>query len=83
MKDQKKRIGYYYHHVDNGGIEVSIHEEEDTIEIVTKTQYYGYPSVSSSLSIHTAVVDTATLLEKIGTMFLDAAKTTKPKLRIV
>jgi len=43
-----------YKHVDNGGITVEIHQSDDeykNLSIQMKTQYLGYPDISTTLNL--------------------------------
>lgn len=65
-------INSFYHDVDNGGIEINIIcDQYDNISIEMQTQYFGYPSVSSTLFLGSE--SNSDVLMAIGKLFNDAA----------
>ena len=66
-------IAEHHQHIDNGGVSITIvdHGVEEGILLEIDAQYYGYPSIKSTMNIETLGPE---WLEKIGTMFIGAAK---------
>lgn len=72
----KRILSQYHAHIDNGGISVLVNQdlEEKTVTVEFNTQYFGYPSVSSSLTILEGNIDTAEYLQGLADTLQKAAK---------
>lgn len=44
-----------YHHIDNGGVSITIdtNKDDNYTQIILEADYYGYPSISSTIHIGT------------------------------
>ena len=51
MNEQTEKLAGFYHHIDNGGVNVDILMKDGNILIDFNTGYYGYPDVSSRLNL--------------------------------
>lgn len=72
------KINQLYKHVDNGGIAITIETIDNTsncVKIDFEADYYGYPSVSSSLNLFS--IDSVDFLLKFSDMLKEAASTIK------
>lgn len=62
-----------HHHIDNGGISIEIHKDEDGFIVIKQdATYFGYPSVRSELSLNGRLG--SEFLKDVGLMFLAAAQ---------
>ena len=70
-------ISRLYCHVDNGGITVTIEQEEEfgNIAVSFGTSYFGYPAVSARLQTFGGLgkLSQKDFLRSLGTMFIEAA----------
>ena len=77
MNEQTEKLAGFYHHIDNGGVNVDILMKDGNILIDFNTGYYGYPDVSSRLNLGGYLRDSQPqeILEQLGkACFAAAAK---------
>ena len=67
-----KAIADYYHHIDNGGVRLSIIDKgvKDGIVLSISAEYHGYPAVKSEMRIDNLGSE---WLKNVGLMFITAA----------
>ena len=68
-------IDHFHHHIDNGGIEVDIDEEQEDggLQISLRTRYFGYPDITSTLRTW-GNVNSSEFLRELGLTFLRASE---------
>lgn len=64
-------LGSYHKHIDNGGFTIEVFDLDGYLQIEIDSQYYGYPSVTSTLNGF-GFISPKQLIE-IGNMFIAAA----------
>ncbi|MFA5571462.1 MAG: hypothetical protein WDA42_00015 [Candidatus Bathyarchaeia archaeon] len=67
-------INKFYTHIDNGGITVTVSQEDihpKLVSIEFDTSYFGYDAISAKLNLYT--VDAPKFLKELGVMLIAAA----------
>lgn len=76
------KLNGYHKHIDNGGIDIEVHQSDDEYKNITvdiKTSYYGYPAVSCSLFMLGTddMCNPKEVLRDIGLMLITASDKVK------
>ena len=68
------KIHGLHKHIDNGGISVEVHCDEDGyLSLIMDASYFGYPSVKSGLYLKGVISNNQEFLQELGTMLIEAA----------
>lgn len=80
MSKDKQSFGKLDEHIDNGGITIEVVDNDGSMQLITSTSYYGYPSIDTTMHLEYFGRGTPAFLRKLGAMLLEAAKEIETKV---